>query len=340
MADAPRTFFVITLKGDVGPLSRPELREQLQVGAFHAGDRVRNAFGRPLGTVAEVVAEAGRTTAQALPAIPDPPARRAPAPRSSAPLFIAIAVILVVAALIAFSVLGASPPPAQPTPPAPAAKPEPMAEPAVSNAPAPSKPTPSAPAPSKPDADALPDGLAYLDLGDARPKGRVSHKGGAFVIEGGGEDLWGRSDESAFVHRQVEGGDLTMTVRVTEIADTNEWEKSGIMLRRELNGPSAMVGLTITSEGRMQFLRREKDTWEMACDMGPEKRAPLWLRLIRRGSEFSAAWSSDGETWNTVGETRRLDALAGRVHAGLAACSHNRTMLNRTCLDRFAISTP
>jgi regulation of enolase protein 1 (concanavalin A-like superfamily) len=297
---------------------------------------VRNAFGRPLGTVSEVLADAGRNTAHALPAIPDPPARRAPAPRSSAPLIIAIAAVLIVAGLIAASVLGASPPPppAEPVPPAPVARPE-----VVPARPAPSQPAPSKPAPSKPEADALPDGLAYLDLGDARPKGRVSHKAGAYVIEGGGEDLWGRSDESAFVHRQAEG-DLTLTVRVTDIADTSDWEKSGIMLRRELNGPSAMAGLIVTSEGRMQFLRRETNASEMACDSGPDQRPPVWLRLTRRGSELSAAWSSDGQAWNTVGETRRIDALAGRVHAGLAVSSHNRSVTNRTCFDRFSIASP
>lgn len=332
MADAPRTLFVITLKGDVGPLSRPELREQLKAGAFQASDRVRNAFGRPLGTVADALSDAGRNTAHALPPILEPPARRAPAPRSPAPLIIAGAAILVVVALIAVRVLSASPPPppAEPTP-----APTPVAVPVMPEA----KPVPSKPVPVPAPTDALPDGLAYLDLGDARPKGRVAHKAGAFVIEGGGEDLWGRSDESAFVHRPAEG-DLTMTVRVTDIADTSDWEKVGIMLRRELNGPSAMVGLIVTSEGRMQFLRREQNGSEMASDAGPDRRPPVWLRLVRRGSDFSAYWSADGQAWNAVGEPHRLDALAGRVHAGMAVCSHNRSVANRACLDRFTIATP
>jgi hypothetical protein len=141
MADAQaKSYFVITLKGDIGPLSRGELREQFHAGFFAPGDHVRNAFGRMLGTVAEILGGDVRPPPtpqqEAKPAIRTEPRPAPAAKRSAAPMTIATIAVLAVAAVVLLSVLASSPPPAPagplaPQPAAPTPDPTPTAAPTL-----------------------------------------------------------------------------------------------------------------------------------------------------------------------------------------------------------------
>ncbi len=77
------SYYVITLRGDRGPMTRQTMIELLRAGEIAGEDRVRNAFGRPLGTVAELLGgEAHRPSAATRTA--GPRCRRGP-PSPSAP---------------------------------------------------------------------------------------------------------------------------------------------------------------------------------------------------------------------------------------------------------------
>lgn len=53
---AKGTYFVLTNRGEHGPYDRVQLSSCLRDGRIGAEDRVRNAFGRVLGTVSAVIA--------------------------------------------------------------------------------------------------------------------------------------------------------------------------------------------------------------------------------------------------------------------------------------------
>lgn len=50
-----KRYYVLTLRGDLGPFDRATLAEKLHEGAVRPVDQVRNAFGRVQGTVAETL---------------------------------------------------------------------------------------------------------------------------------------------------------------------------------------------------------------------------------------------------------------------------------------------
>lgn len=89
MADAgARTYFVITVRGDRGPLDKGEVVELVRSGEIRLEDRVRNAFGRPLGTVSEITgmrASTARTTQSARPVAERTTSDRIPAERRPRP---------------------------------------------------------------------------------------------------------------------------------------------------------------------------------------------------------------------------------------------------------------
>lgn len=72
-----RRYYVLTLKGDLGPFDRTTLSEKLREGTVQATDQVRNAFGRVQGTVAEAL-ELRRERASG-------PTHRAPTPPHGLP---------------------------------------------------------------------------------------------------------------------------------------------------------------------------------------------------------------------------------------------------------------
>lgn len=91
---AAKLYYVITLKGDLGPYSRADLIDALRAGEVRGEDQVRTAFGRQLGTVSQLTSA---------PASDRSVVRRDP-PRPAArpwlvPLLVGVAVVGLVAAL-------------------------------------------------------------------------------------------------------------------------------------------------------------------------------------------------------------------------------------------------
>lgn len=132
---AAKTIFVITLQGDRGPFSRADLVEALRAGEVQREDQARSAFGRPLGTVAQVLSAPVSDRSPVSRAI-TPPARPQVQPDAHSrpwlvPLLIALVVALLIALLMAARPAADSPPlPSAPSPAAPVVPGTPVEHPA------------------------------------------------------------------------------------------------------------------------------------------------------------------------------------------------------------------
>jgi hypothetical protein len=135
MAASPeRKFYVLTMRGQIGPVDRAGVKDLLRAGKVEAGDQIRTGSGRPLGTVAEVLAQARIKDTADLPAgagttsggDPVPATRRGRGQARRNQLGVAVAALSVVAVIavvgVAWAVMQvsapAAPPPA-PLPPSP-----------------------------------------------------------------------------------------------------------------------------------------------------------------------------------------------------------------------------
>lgn len=140
---AAKTIYVVTLRGDRGPYSRADLAEALRAGEVGGQDQARSAFGRPLGTVDQVLRGPSSDRSPAEKQVtPRPVAPRRGRPWL-APVLVGGALLALVVAMMALR--GGHDPlpppePALPTPapvPAPARPANPVALPAPAPAPAP-----------------------------------------------------------------------------------------------------------------------------------------------------------------------------------------------------------
>lgn len=164
---AAKSYYVITLKGDRGPYSRADLHEALRTGEVRGEDRARNAFGRPLGTVAQVLngppsdrAAAARASSPR----PMPAVRPAPPPPQAwkVPLLIALVAVALVALLMALRGGGREPAAAG----VPARVPVPAPAPAPAQAP--ERPVAAVPVPAGQDPlQILPEARGYRLVADA-----------------------------------------------------------------------------------------------------------------------------------------------------------------------------
>ncbi len=180
--------------------------------------------------------------------------------------------------------------------------------------------------------------FANLDIGSPQLAGSAKPVGTGWDVSGGGADIWNDADQFHFVCKDV-SGDFDIAVRVESFTPAHLYSKAGLMIRENLNAASAHLMFLVFADNaprnnnlgayEMQF----RPTAGADCQaIYPAVRPPAapefpaaypnsWLRVTRRGNQFSALASSDGKTWRPYAE--KVLALAGTVKVGVALTSHN-----------------
>ncbi len=145
-----------------------------------------------------------------------------------------------------------------------------------------------------------------------------------YTIGGFGEGIEGTADSFRFVYKQMTG-DGTLTARLTQITRFSDDTHSGIMFRETLDSGSVMVMHTMRAAGQV-FVRSRVTEGEAVQD-GPQVPQfpatlviPHWMRLKREGDVFTAEHSSDGQTWETVGDPV-IVPMAQAVYIGMAVAA-------------------
>ncbi|WP_269525313.1 cellulase family glycosylhydrolase [Coraliomargarita parva] len=188
---------------------------------------------------------------------------------------------------------------------------------------------------------ALPWDWSSSDIGNPGLAGSASWTGSTSIwsVSGGGADIWGTSDQFHYAHRSVKG-DASISAYVQSVANTDTYAKGGLMMRSDTSSNSAYAAVVVTpSDGiRLQ--------WRAVAGGGTEEllasgaiQTPVWLRLNREGSRFSAAYSYDGMHWLELGEAQTAD-LGNSYQTGLCVTAHNNGLLNTSNFSKVSIAYP
>jgi hypothetical protein len=181
----------------------------------------------------------------------------------------------------------------------------------------------------------LPSPWATSDLGLPALAGGATLAGGTFTVEGGGVDIWGRSDQFRFVYQGMTG-DGQIVARVASIANSNVWAKAGVMMRRQLTGNSANAFALVTAASGLSFQRRPADGSASVSNSGIAGTAPQWVKLVRAGSTFSGYRSTDGVAWTLMG--RDSISMPSTIYVGLAVTGHTASALTTASITGVSIS--
>ena len=146
---------------------------------------------------------------------------------------------------------------------------------------------------------------------------------GTWTVQGSGWNIWGAEDQFHFASRAATG-DVTLVARVTNLAATHVWAKAGLMIRNGSGASAAFAGVFVTPEKGVVFQWRSRNRAAPQEVTVPIGSAPVWLKLVRRGSSFAAYVSPNGKTWTRVGGPQTI-AMPSATAVGLAVTSHDVT---------------
>lgn len=158
---------------------------------------------------------------------------------------------------------------------------------------------------------------------------------GVFTMTASGEDIWSNHDQMRYAWRQL-NGDGSISVRIDGIDCTHEWAKCGVMIRESLDQASAHVAMYITPDGRRAMQTRPTNGTGVCLTAHSHTGAvgtPIWIKLQRRGDQFTAYYSHDGQTWIVQPDFEEVTTyqttnpttiyMPTTVHIGLALSNHD-----------------
>jgi serine/threonine protein kinase/tetratricopeptide (TPR) repeat protein len=158
-------------------------------------------------------------------------------------------------------------------------------------------------------------------------------------------EMWHVCDELHFTHKTL-NGDGSITARIESI-DNPHWQtKVGMMIRSRLEPTSENIAVLITSTGRVVFQWRVKPL-EATQSVYSDVRnitLPYWIRLTRKGNQFTAQLSGDGTNWQTIQDesfdlTSSIEIpMDDTVHIGLVITSCSPTHSIRTRISHVTVT--
>jgi regulation of enolase protein 1 (concanavalin A-like superfamily) len=200
-------------------------------------------------------------------------------------------------------------------------------------APAPSPDPAPDPTPDPTPGTGLPDSWQTQAIGGAG--GSAGVNGNTWSLQAAGTDIWGTSDEFRFAYRTLTG-DGSIVARVDSLAAADPWAKVGVMMRGSLAGGGTHASMFVTPAANgLAFQRRTSAGGGSLHTAAGSRNAPVWVRIERSGSRFTASHSIDGSSWTTVGsETISMDAT---IYVGLALTSHDAGALAAATFSQVSV---
>jgi hypothetical protein len=196
--------------------------------------------------------------------------------------------------------------------------------------------------PADPPGPALPEPCpapwTCADIGSPTPAGSQSFdpNTATWTIAAGGTDITGTSDEFRYVLQTLTANG-SVIARVVSQTDSSSAAKAGVMFRTSTD-PAAPNYAVVVSPGQGIKVQVRKiqggGTTKLA---NPTGAAPVYVKITRSGSTFTAYTSADGITWTLIPGSTSTVNLGASMLAGLAATSHNSGALSTVVMNGVAV---
>ena len=180
----------------------------------------------------------------------------------------------------------------------------------------------------------LPAPWTNRDIGTVSPAGNASFSNGIFTARGAGADIWGTADAFHYVYQPI-SGNVEIVARVNSLTNTNAWAKAGVMIRESLTSGSTHAMVVATPGNGVSFQRRTT-TGGTSTSTASTGTIPVWVKISRSGSTFTASRSTDGVTWTTIGTT--TITMATNVFVGMAVTSHANGTLTTAAFGNVSVT--
>ena len=176
-------------------------------------------------------------------------------------------------------------------------------------------------------------------MGDPIPPGSTYRVNDQWYLLGGGTDIWGSNDEFRYTAQQL-AGDGTVSAQVISQQDTDPWAKAGLMLRAGTSHDAPYFAILATGGNGTVIQYRTTAGGNTSQVSGVAAGAPIYVRVTRAGTTYTAYTSTDGTNWTAFpGGSVTIPALSGTIDAGMAATSHSQFITGTTVFSNFTITS-
>lgn len=179
------------------------------------------------------------------------------------------------------------------------------------------------------------------DIGSVTTAGSLTQTHGTFLVGGAGAGIGPAAGDAFHWVRQGFTGDAEMIARVVFMDPSDAGSEAGLMMRESIASTARFVAVRVTASEGVGFLQRATpSTAAVETATLPLASAPCWLRLVRRGTTYSAFYATDHDgtagVWQAVG-TEQTVAFVGTAHdIGMAVSSHVGSSVGTATFDRLA----
>lgn len=184
-------------------------------------------------------------------------------------------------------------------------------------------------------AQTLPTGWTVADIGVPPSAGSATYAAPTLTITSRGFEINGASDQFTFAYQTIRG-DVTIVARLRTIPGANPWAQAGLMIREGtgVGARHAFVFGTTSAGVAMRYRQAKRGNTTHAS--GGTGTAPVWLRLQRRGSQFTTSRSADGLSWTTIRSVSV--SMSSTALVGFAAASRSTTSGLTSTFDNVSIN--
>ena len=181
----------------------------------------------------------------------------------------------------------------------------------------------------------FPPAWSDLDVGTVGVLGSANYGNNKFTVSGNGAQLWGTADALNFTYQPL-SGDGTIIARLVSSQNGSGLRDAGIMIRETLTAGSTYAAVNYTYPGYDYFIYRTSTNGSTAEQQGPGTAPPVWMKLVRSGSTFTAYSSTNAVDWTQIGSVSI--SMAANVYIGLFDNSGDTTTLATATFDNVSVS--
>ncbi len=160
-----------------------------------------------------------------------------------------------------------------------------------------------------------------------------------FSIQSSGEDIWGTSDQFAYVNQEI-SGNQSISARLISQTFTDPWAKSGLMIRESNSPNSAFMMLCATPENGLSLQWREHTGGQCDYENIGSFTLPVYIKLLKDGSTFKAYKSTNGGRYWVLLDSMKLNRSFQEPYLiGMEVVSHNTGLSNISEFDNVNIDS-
>lgn len=173
-----------------------------------------------------------------------------------------------------------------------------------------------------------------VDLGNVGATGSAVQDQGQVTLLGSGWDIEGNEDHFHYYYQPV-SGDVQFTVRVNSVENIDQWTKSGLMIRDEIDSKAKNAFVFYRPEFGAGYQWRAESQGGTSNFQRNHISPSNYLRLVRQGNTYSSYFSQDSLCWSKVGVSEF--ETSGEDYIGFALTSHQHGTLAESNFSEVSI---